>query len=103
MDVNLGICPVCRTPLSVKNIDDRYDLQYCSSCRREYYPIEDEQKSKLEYDDIETVSENGEPILLSDETDNRFFPKNYRKKKESYLTDYFGSHVEIETREFIPE
>ena len=57
--------------------------------------------------DLETVSSEsgGEgPVLLSDQTDYRGFPNEYeyKKKNQSYLTDYFGSHVSVETREYIP-
>jgi uncharacterized Zn finger protein (UPF0148 family) len=95
-------CPICKIPLSIKNLD-KYDIEYCSSCKREFYPIKIEQdaEEKLEYDDIETSSQyGGEPILLCDEKDNKGFP---RKKNQSYLADYFDSSVTIETREFIPE
>ena len=71
---NSNCCPVCRISLSVKNIDHKYDIQFCSSCRREFYPLkEDNQQNKLEYDDIKTVSEDGQrggPILLCLEDNN---------------------------------
>ena len=91
-------CPVCQTPLSLKNID-KYDLQYCSSCRREFYPIEDlDERNKPKYDDIESVSDsnsNDEPVLLSE--------KSKESKPNSYLRKHFGSSVNIETEIYIPE
>ena len=54
------------------------------------------------YADIETSGEGEEgPILLSDDSDNRFFPAEYRKKKENYLQKYF-ENATITTREYIP-
>ena len=69
--MNVGTCPICKIALSIKNIDDKYDLKYCSSCRREFYSVVDDQqnKNKLEYDDLETVSsssEGNDPVLICD-------------------------------------
>ena len=102
--MNVGTCPVCRIPLSINNIGHKYSIHFCSSCRREFYPMKDEgQKSKqqVEYNDLEPVSknENAGPVLLSDDSDNRFFPAEYKKKKESYLQKYFPS-AKITTREY---
>ena len=101
--MNVGTCPVCRIPLLIDK-DTKHAVQYCENCRREFYQIKDEQISKLqlEYDDLEPVSKNGTndgPVLLSSEEDNRFFPKGYDTKKESYLQKYFPS-AKITTREY---
>ena len=90
-------CPVCKIPLSINNIDRDYKNQYCISCRREFYPIRDDERQKSILDlqsDLETVSsESGSssPILLSSEEDLRFWPKEYKKRKENYLQKYFPS------------
>jgi uncharacterized protein YbaR (Trm112 family) len=91
-------CPVCKIPLST---NDENNTQSCSKCRREYYPIKEEQKSII-YEDIEPVSENqgeGNPILLCDNTDVRYYRP---KEKENYLQKKFGTHCDIDTREEIP-
>ena len=100
MNVEVGTCPICKIPLTVNS--DRNQIKFCSKCHREFFAIENDNKqSKVEeLDDIETSSGYiGEPILLCDEKDNTGFP---RKKKEYYLENYFDSHVNIETREYIP-
>ena len=88
-------CPIDKTPLST-NIDGDYEYQYCSSCKREYFQIQNDDQSKLEYD-IETVSEEreGGPILLSE--------KVKEPKPDSYLRRHFGSGVSITTELYIPE
>ena len=49
-------CPDCKIPLSTNNIDHKYNVQFCSSCRCEFYPMKEEQKSYLELEyDLETV------------------------------------------------
>jgi hypothetical protein len=100
----IGNCPICKVPLSIKNIDNdnKYTLKFCSSCHKEYFQIEGETRNNLEYDDIETLSEeaNDGPVLLVDDKDYTAFPG---RKKSSYLEGYFDSHVTIETREYIQE
>ena len=90
---NNSQCPVCKTELSLSS----NNIQHCSKCRREYYSVVDDQqnKNKLEYDDIEPVSNDNEgPILLSEK------PKE--PKEDSYLRRHFGSSVTIETEIEIP-
>ena len=53
-----GVCPICKLELSIKNIDGKYDVQCCSSCKREFYPIPDNERQKSILDlqsDLETV------------------------------------------------
>lgn len=89
-------CPICKIDLSFSVKDN---VRYCSNCRREFYPVQEQQtKTLLEQYDLETVSssESGEgPVLLCDETDNRGFPES--RKKKDYLQDLFGSHCKITT------
>ena len=106
-----GTCPICKIPLTVNS--DHNHVEFCSKCRREFYPTEPKEgNERLEYSDLETVSgnEGGEwgegPALLCSEDDNRFFGKEFLKKKrkdnESYLYQHFGDHVTIETKEYLP-
>ena len=90
-----GICPICKSPLTVNS--DHKQVQFCSSCRREYYSIEDDQDNeRLQYDDIESLSDNNEgPILLCEKTKE--------SKPDSYLRRHFGSGVEITSEVYIPE
>jgi hypothetical protein len=92
-------CPICHHSLSIKDIDDKYDIQYCSSCRREFYPVKEDydEQSKLEYDDIETILDNDSnegPILLCEKT---------KEKEQDYLRRHFASHCKITTEIYIPE
>ena len=99
MNVEVGTCPICKIPLTVSS--ELEQVQSCKKCNRSYYPVEQRQPSKIIYDDIESVTQEGEssPVLLCDDSDNRFFRP---KQKENYLQKYFGSHVAITTREVIP-
>ena len=77
------------------------------SCKRDFYPIPDNERQKSILDiqsDLEAVgSESGSgsssPVLLSSEEDLRFFPES--RKKKDYLADHFPNAT-IETREYIP-
>ena len=95
-----GLCPICKVALSIKDMDGKYDIKYCSSCKREFWPMKEESKNFLEeQSDLETVStESGSsfPVLLSDEMDYKGFPES--RKKKDYLQEFFGSHVKITSR-----
>ena len=106
MNLALGTCPVDKTPLATRNIDNKYDLQYCPSCHRDYYEIKPEDK-KIVYSDLESLSENNaNPILLCG-----LDPKHEVRTKEpksksvddnDYLIKKFGSHVRITSRTELP-
>ena len=94
MNSNESKCPVCKIELSINS----NQIQYCCSCRREFYPIsEKDENERLQYDDIESISNdsNSGPVLL---TENSKEPK-----PDSYLRRHFGSHCEITTEVYIPE
>ena len=96
-----GSCPVCKKNL---HLDDKSNIRFCGKCHRQYYTIEERQKSDLglQYD-LETVSsESGSsPVLLSDEHDYRGFTEEYLQEKNdnnNYLTRHFPSHAKITSR-----
>ena len=65
-----GTCPICKIPLTVNSDHDQ--IQFCSSCKREFWPVATEQtKSISDHFDLESVSaESGEgPVLLCDDSD----------------------------------
>jgi Zn-finger nucleic acid-binding protein len=92
-------CPVCKISLSTKNNDNDIEIQYCNKCRREFYQIKDyDKQTNLEYEDIETLSEDSieGPILLSLED----------KKQDSFetvLKRKYGDYVSVSTELYIPE
>ena len=98
-------CPIDKTVLSFSVKDN---VRYCSSCRREFYPIQEQQtKTILEQYDLETVSEGAEgaggegPVLLSSDEDLRAFPfgKDYHRKNKDYLAQHFPN-CRIQTNEY---
>ena len=58
-------CPVCKIPLSINNIDRDYKNQYCHSCKRDFYPIPDNERQKSILDiqsDLEPVGSKVAPL-----------------------------------------
>ena len=100
-----GTCPICKIPLTINSDHDQ--IQFCSSCKREFWPVAvEQQKTLLEEYDIETVgsSESGGgegPVLMCDDSDLRTWPKGHSHRKKDYLAEHFPNTT-IETREYIP-
>jgi len=92
---NNSSCPVCRITLSFTNSNEQ--RQYCNKRTREFYPTKNDHLNKLEYDDIESVSNDydNEPVLLCLD-DNK-------QKEQDYLKRKFGNHITVETEIYIPD
>ena len=95
-----AVCPVDKTILSFSVKDN---VRFCPECKRQFWPMRDElPKNYVELQsDLETVSpESGSsPVLLSDENDYKYWPKNHSHKKKDYLAEHFPN-AKIESRDY---